>query len=145
MSLEQINQAFPSLIPGLLAYPEIGFVMVRSELHGPLVIGSKGICHLRDGRVEGSDPLAGFGPNAARHLCYEDSFSNCPDILVNSSYWAKTGEVAAFEELVGSHGGLGGPQSKGILIYPSNLEIGPEPIIGAGHLHRVIKQWVPAN
>lgn len=145
MSLEQINQAFPSLIPGLVAYPEIGFVMVRSELHGPLVIGSKGICHLQDGGVEGGNPLADFGPNAARHLCYEDSFSNCPDILVNSSYWAKTEEVAAFEELVGSHGGLGGPQSKAILIYPSTLEIGSEPIVGAGHLHRVIKQWVPAN
>ena len=145
ISLERINEAFPSLIPGLLAYPEIGFVMIRSEVHGPLVIGSKGIIHLQDGRIEGDNPLAGFGPHASMHLCYEDSFSNCPDILVNSNYWAKTEEVAAFEELVGSHGGLGGPQSKAILIYPTHLKTGPEPIVGAGQLHKIIKQWVPAN
>jgi len=145
MSLEAINRAFPGLIPGLLKYREIGFLMVRSEAHGPLIIGSKGIRHLRDGTLEGDDPLAGFGANAAKHLCFEDSFTNCPDILINSHYWAETDEVAAFEELVGSHGGLGGPQSKAILIYPSGLEIEAEPIVGAGSLHKVIKQWVPAN
>ena len=145
MSLEQINAAFPNLIPGLLNYPEIGFVMARSEAHGPLAIGAKGVYHLNDDSFEGENPLSNFGPNASLHLRREDSFLNAPDILVNSLYDPQTGEVAAFEELVGSHGGLGGEQSKAILVYPSDLEIGNEPIVGAGNLHKIIKKWVPGK
>ncbi len=143
MSLEQINEAFPNLIPGLLMYHEVGFVMVRSEQHGPLAIGPKGIYYLNEARSESENPLADFGPLAAQHLLREDSFTNAPDLLVNSFYDTQKDEVAAFEELVGSHGGLGGNQSKAILVYPSELDIGTEPIVGASHLHKVIKGWVP--
>lgn len=145
MTLEQINHAFPSLIPGLLEYPQVGFVMIRSEEHGPLVLGPKGVYYLEGDRHDGENPLAVYGPNAAMHLRREDSFFNAPDLLINSFYNPKTDEVAAFEELVGSHGGLGGNQSHGILIYPTSLNAGLEPIIGASHLHQVIKQWVPEN
>jgi len=144
-SLEQINEAFPNLIPGLLSYPEVGFVMLRSAQHGPLVISSRGIYYLSDDRFEGENPLANFGPNAALHLRREDDFTNAPDLLVNSFYDPQKDEVAAFEELVGSHGGMGGSQSKAILVYPSELETGTEPIVGAGHLHQVIKRWVPES
>ena len=53
MTLEQISQAYPNLIPGLLKYPEIGFVSLRSEKRGPLVIGAKGIYYLNEDRFEG--------------------------------------------------------------------------------------------
>jgi putative membrane protein len=143
MSLEQINQAFPGLIPGLFKYPQVGLVLVRSEEHGPLVLGSKGVYYLESDRFDGENPLTVYGPNAALHLKREDSFVNAPDLLINSFYNPETGEVAAFEELVGSHGGLGGSQSHAILIHPTNLMASSEPIIGASHLHQVIKQWVP--
>jgi hypothetical protein len=42
-----------------------------------------------------------------------DAYTHCPEIMLNSSWDAQTGEVAAFEELVGSHGGLGGEQRHG--------------------------------
>lgn len=143
LTLEQINQAFPNLIPGLTKYPEIGFVMASSEKHGPLAIGAKGIYYLDEDRFEGENPLAGFGANAALHLRRENGFSNAPDLLVNSFYDQEKDEVAAFEELVGSHGGLGGNQSKAILVYPRELTIGAETIVGASSLHRIIKSWVP--
>lgn len=145
LSLEEINRRYPHLISGLLRYPEIGFLMVRSAVQGPLVIGAKGIYHLWEGRVQGEDPLESYGRLAPRQLIYEDSFDNCPDLLVNSFYSQETDEVAAFEELVGSHGGLGGSQTKGILIYPADLPLSLEPIVGASSLHRAIKQWVPAE
>jgi putative membrane protein len=145
MSLEGISAAFPGLIPGLLGYTAIGFIMVRSEKQGPLAIGQKGIYYLSKGRVEGENPLEAFGPLAASRLLREDSFSNAPDILVNSFFDAKSGEVAAFEELVGSHGGMGGDQSRGILIHPSEFDSGSEPIMGAEKLHQIIKRWLPAN
>ena len=143
MTLEQISQAYPNLIPGLLKYKEIGFVSLRSEKRGPLVIGAKGIYYLNEDKFEGENPLANFGPNAALHIRREDSFSNAPDLLVNSFYDPLKDEAAAFEELVGSHGGLGGNQSKAILVYPAEFKIEVEPIVGAGSLHRIIKSWVP--
>lgn len=145
MSLEQINATFPNLIPGLLKHHAIGFVMVRSEQHGPLVIGSRGIYYLKDGRFEGENPIAIFGPSSSQHLSREDGFSNAPDLLVNSFYDLQRDEVAAFEELVGSHGGMGGSQSKAILVYPADLDAGTEPLVGASHLHQVIKRWVPED
>ena len=47
-----------------------------------------------------------------------DAFPHCPDLLVNSTYWAETDEVAAFEELVGSHGGMGGGQCFPFVLFP---------------------------
>lgn len=143
MTLEQINEAFPNVIPGLLKYPEVGFVMVLSQNHGAIAIGKKGIYYLNEDRFEGENPLADFGNNASLHLRRESEFSNAPDILVNSFYDPGKNEVAAFEELVGSHGGLGGDQSKAVLVYPSDLEIGEEPIVGSENLHKIIKSWVP--
>lgn len=145
MTLEDIEEKYPYLIAGLLEYPEIGFLLVRTAVQGPVIIGANGVYHLWDGRVEGKSPLAGYGEQALRQLIYEDGFSNCPDILVNSFYLQETDEVAAFEELVGSHGGLGGSQTKAILIYPADLHLGAEPISGASSLHKAIKQWVPAE
>ncbi len=78
----------------------------------------------RDGSVEGEDPLAPFGPHAARHLRREAEFPNVPDILVISSVDPVTGEVPAFEELVGNYGELGGWQCEPFLLYrPSSTSV----------------------
>jgi putative membrane protein len=139
MTYEQLNKAFPDLIPGLAKHEGIGFILVRSEKYGPLVIGAKGIYHLADNSVEGENPLADFGPHAAAHIRRTDGFKYAPDILVNSFYDPESDEVAAFEELVGSHGGLGGNQSKPFLMTPSEWDFGGTEIVGAETLHKVLK------
>jgi hypothetical protein len=115
--------------------------MVKSAEHGPVVIGSQGRNFIAEGRLEGEDPLAGFGPRAAEHLIREDSFSNCPDILVNSFYHADTNEVAAFEELIGCHGGLGGYQTQPFLLYPAGWPLEEEELIGATAVYHQLKSW----
>ena len=117
-------------------------MMVHSEAHGPVVIGSAGRYYLAEDRVEGENPLEGFGANATAHLRRTDSFPDAPDLLVNSFCNPETNEVAAFEELIGSHGGLGGWQTQPFLLYPAEWETGPETIVGAEALHRVLKGWV---
>jgi len=92
--------------------------------------------------VEGEDPLAPFGSNAAGHLRRTDAFPHCPDVMLNSTYWEETGEVAAFEELVGSHGGLGGTQSHPFVLRPADLPWPDEPVIGAEHVHRILRGWL---
>jgi len=142
VTFEQIEAVYPGLLDGMVEHEGIGFVMVRSEADGPVVIGARGKCYLADDRVEGQNPLAGFGANAAAHLRRTDSFPDAPDLLVNSFCNPGTSEVAAFEELIGSHGGLGGWQTQPFLLYPAELQIGPEEIVGAEALHQVLKGWV---
>lgn len=144
MSYEQINDAFPFLVPGLVSQEWIGFVMVRSHVHGPIAVGAKGTYYLRDERYEGENPLANFGPRAADHLRRTDGFRYVPDILVNSAYDPQRDEVAAFEELVGSHGGLGGTQCKPFVLFPAGWDLDQKEIVGAEKLHEWLKKRVPS-
>jgi hypothetical protein len=143
-TLEEIEAIYPGMVEGLASHEGIGFVMVHSEEHGPVVIGANGRNYLKEERVEGEDPLLGFGPRAAEHLIREDTFPNCPDILVNSFYKAETNEVAAFEELIGCHGGLGGYQTQPFVLHPVELPVPDEPLIGAATVHHIMKGWVAA-
>ena len=144
MSYEQISDAFPLLVPGLVSQEWIGFVMVRSHVHGPIAIGAKGTYYLRDERYEGENPLANFGLRAADHLKRTDGFRYVPDILVNSAYDPQRDEVAAFEELVGSHGGLGGTQCKPFVLFPAGWDLDQKEIVGAEKLHELLKKRVPS-
>ena len=142
VTLERLEVLHPRLLPALRDHPGIGFVLVRSERHGALAIGAGGVNYLDEGRVEGEDPLAPFGENAADHVRRTDGFDHCPDVVVNSTYWEETGEVAAFEELVGSHGGLGATQCFPFVLFPSDLPWPDEPVVGAERVHRVFRGWL---
>jgi hypothetical protein len=144
VTLERLERLHPRLLPALRAHPGIGFVVVRSERDGAVVLGRDGVHHVDRGRIEGSDPLAPFGPNAAAHVRRTDGFPHCPDVLVNSSYWADSDEVAAFEELVGSHGGMGGGQSFPFVLFPAELEWPDEDVVGAERVHRIFRGWLAA-
>jgi hypothetical protein len=63
-------------------------------------------------------------------------------VLVNSTYWEETGEVAAFEELVGSHGGLGATQSFPFVLFPSDLPWPEEQVVGPEWVHRIFRGWL---
>ena len=142
VSLERIEQLYPRLIPALRAHPGIGFVMVRSDRDGTVALGADGVRYLDSDRVEGEDPLAPFGPNAADHLRRTDGFPHCADLMLNSTYWQEFDEVAAFEELVGSHGGMGGPQSFPFVLHPAELEWPAEDVVGAERVHRIFRTWL---
>jgi hypothetical protein len=62
--------------------------------------------------------------------------------MVNSTYWEETGEVAAFEELVGSHGGMGGTQSHPFVLHPAGLHWPQDPVVGAERVHRIVAGWL---
>ena len=142
VTMERIDELYPSLMPTLLNHPGIGFALVRSERDGPLALGADGVHRLSDGTIAGEDPLAPFGPNAAHHVRRTDGFEHCPDIVVNSTYWAETDEVAAFEELVGSHGGMGGEQSFPFALAPAGWAMPAEPIVGAEEMHQLMRRWL---
>jgi uncharacterized membrane protein YvlD (DUF360 family) len=138
---EQIEREFPGLITTLATHPGVGFVMVDAE-GGPVAIGADGVHHLEGGAVEGVDPLKHFGKNAALHLARNNGFSNAPDIYVVSMYDPDSGEVAAFEELVGSHGGLGGTQTEPFAFVPAEWSAAPDEIVGARAMHLELVKWL---
>ncbi len=142
LTAEQITDAHPQLLDTLAGHPGIGFVMVRSRAHGAVVIGGAGYRRLDDDAVEGQDPLADFDATAAEHLRRHDRFPHCPDILVNSMYDPDADEVAPFEEFMGSHGGLGGPQTRPFVVVPSEWPEPSAPIVGVEAMHNALREWL---
>jgi hypothetical protein len=141
LTSEQIQKEYPELMVGLHTHPGIGFLLVKSEEFGNMVIGKNGIHYLDDGKVDGDDPLLPYGPNAARHLKREAGFTNCPDLLVNAVYDPQTQLMCGFENQVSHHGGLGGPQNHAFVLHPVSLSAGDEPIVTAEGLYRVLRGW----
>jgi hypothetical protein len=141
LTLEEIEELHPELIPALSSHPHVGFILVRSAADGAVVIGAGGRRKLSDGQVTGVDPLAGFSPNAARHLLRTDGFEHVADIMVNSFYDPVTEEGCAFEELISFHGGMGGYQTEPFLLYPVRLPLPAEPLVGAEAVHALLRGW----
>jgi uncharacterized membrane protein YvlD (DUF360 family) len=141
LTAEQIDELHPRLIPALRAHPHVGFVLVHSVHDGAVALGKDGSHVLATGVVEGADPLAPFGPNAARHLLRSDGFPHVADLMVNSFYDAETDQGCAFEELISFHGGMGGPQTRAFILAPGTLSDPPQPIVGAAAVHDLLWGW----
>ena len=141
LTMEEIEQRHPELLPALAGHPHVGFLLVRSEQHGPLAMNAGGVHYLDSGRIEGTDPLAPFSPNAPAHLRRTDGFPHVADIMVGSFYDPELEQGCAFEELISFHGGLGGPQTVPFVLHPTELPAPEEPIIGAAAVHQLLSAW----
>jgi uncharacterized membrane protein YvlD (DUF360 family) len=141
LTLEEMSERHPDLIPALRNHPHVGWLLVRSSEHGPVVLGSAGTRYLADGRVEGDDPLAPFSPTAPRHLLRTDGFAHVADIMIGSFYEAALETGCAFEELISFHGGLGGPQTRPFILHPAELELPYAELIGAAAVHETLLGW----
>jgi hypothetical protein len=64
------------------------------------------------------------------------------DLVVISQFDPLTEGVAAFEELVGSHGGLGGPQNRPFLLHPTEWKMDAGPLVGSPAVHGQIRKWM---
>ncbi|MFF8726418.1 phage holin family protein [Streptomyces sp. NPDC015171] len=145
MTKEEIDVRHPALLTTLANHPGIGFLLVRSAAHGGVVLGAHGAEIPLADLDDEPGPLARFGPGAADAVRRTHSFPHTADIMVNSAHDPADGEVLAFEEQIGSHGGLGGAQSRPFLLSPSELSApvadGAE-LTGAEDVHRVLRRWL---
>jgi hypothetical protein len=140
LARERIDGVYPGLVAGLAAHPGIGLV-IAAEQDGPVAVGRDGAHHLRDGRIEGVDPLIPYGRHAAADLLKHQDSAHVGDLVLISAVDPVTHEVAAFEELVGSHGGLGGWQTDAMLVHPSDWPV-TEDLIGPDSVHRQLVEWL---
>ncbi|WP_405793240.1 phage holin family protein [Streptomyces sp. NBC_01506] len=144
MTREQIDERHPALLRTLANHPGIGFLLVRSEANGSVVLGPAG-AEIPVAKLDDTGLLATMGPGAADAVRRTDTFPHVADIMVNSMYDPATGRVHAFEEQIGSHGGLGGEQSNAFLLSPLTLPApvpGDGELVGAERVHAVLKGWL---
>jgi uncharacterized membrane protein YvlD (DUF360 family) len=141
LTLEEIEERHPELLPALRAHPHVGWLLVRSSKHGAVALGANGTHYLAHGRVEGDDPLAHFSPHAPKHLLRTDGFQHVGDIMVGSFYDPELDEGCAFEELISFHGGIGGLQTRPFILHPEHLQVPEGPILGAASVHGILAGW----
>jgi uncharacterized membrane protein YvlD (DUF360 family) len=143
----QLEDRYPGMLAGLVSHPGVGLVTVMAD-DGPVTIGKSGSVDLRTGTVTGDDPLAGFERHAREDLLRIAEFPDAPDIYLNSFYDPNLDEVAAFEELVGCHGGLGGWQTFPMLVHPAGWSVDDDltdsagRIWGAENVYRQFVRWL---
>ena len=105
-------------------------------------MGKNGIHYLSEDRFEGEDPLAVYGDLAGRAFKRLDAIEHVGDLAVLSLYDPETEEIAAFEELIGAHGGLGGPQTRPFLLYPADWDLDLAPLVGAPMVYQQLRRWM---
>ena len=141
LTRDDLDRRYPQLISGLVAHDGVSFVVAGTD-EGPLVIGASGEHRLVDGHIVGDDPLAPFTADAPAFILRAATMPEAPDLYVNSLVDPSTGEVAAFEGLVGCHGGLGGWQDRAMMVYPADFPAPPGRIVGADAVHRQLVAWL---
>jgi uncharacterized membrane protein YvlD (DUF360 family) len=141
LTLEEIEERHPNLIPALREHPHVGWLLVRSAKDGPVALGNGGMRFLAEDRIEGEDPLAHFSRTAGRHLLRTDGFADVADVMVGSFYDPDLDEACAFEELISFHGGLGGLQTRPFILHPGSFSLPDERIVGAASVHALLRGW----
>src|SRR4029079_18694239 len=142
LTVEELEELHPGLVSSVAAHPGVAMLLVRSSTYGAVVFGPNGTRYLDEDRVEGEDPTTLFGPHTIMSLKREDAMEHAPDLLLLSQYDPNLGEVAAFEELIGSHGGLGGPQTEPFILHPVEWTLDEEVPLGAPAIYRNLRRWL---
>jgi uncharacterized membrane protein YvlD (DUF360 family) len=124
VSLSEINIAHPQLVDQLVVQAGIGFVIVYNDEGTPLALGREGARDLVTGIVTGVDPLLPYSQPDLRalQLWQVAKYPHAGDLIIVSAVYQDE-QVAAFEELVGSHGGLGGEQTSAFLLHPIDVAV----------------------
>ena len=123
----ELEHLHPGLLENLVAHPDIGLVVTYMENGLPWVIGKTGARNLEDNSITGdSDPLQPYGDANLRaaQIRRVAEFPHAGDLIVISTTYDQ-GQVAAFEEQIGSHGGIGGQQTDAFLCHPADMEVPP--------------------
>jgi hypothetical protein len=134
---DAIEARYPGLTDALAQHPGVGLLVVRSGTDGPVVIGPAGAARLDDA----ADRIARYGAHALDGVRRVDAMLNCGDLVLLSAFDPASGEVAAFEDQIGSHGGLGGWQTEAFVLHPTEWPLAG-PVVGAPALHRELRGWL---
>ncbi|MEA3441672.1 MAG: phage holin family protein [Chloroflexota bacterium] len=122
--LSELNQAYPGMVDALVGHEGVGIVVGYEDDDSPVVLGKNGKRNLHSCEVTGEDPLIMYGDADFRagQVQRVADFPHAGDLFVISTVYPD-GTVAAMEELIGNHGGLGGEQTDAFLLHPMELDV----------------------
>jgi len=121
LRLAEMTSLYPGLVEGLASHAGIGFVLARDDDGAALMIGRDGVRNLDTGELRGdADPLAPYWDRElwTRELAALLAHPHAGDLVVNGARLPGR-RVVVFEEQLGSHGGLGGPQNEPFILLPA--------------------------
>ncbi len=136
VKLSELNAAYLGIVAALVQHEGVGMVCGYDDDGVPVALGKDGTRNLHTGKVTGEDPLRPYAPedpHAHGHATLETrvwqvrrvmDFPHAGDLMVISTVYPD-GTVAALEELIGNHGGLGGEQTDAFLFHPPDLVVPP--------------------
>jgi len=124
ITLNELNAAYPGMVDALVQHEGIGFVVAYEDDGQPVAFGKTGARNLHTDAVVGDDPLAPYGDVELRSWQVRRiaDFRDAGDLILNSTIYPD-GTVAALEELIGNHGGLGGEQTDAFVFHPGDMQI----------------------
>jgi uncharacterized membrane protein YvlD (DUF360 family) len=124
ITLNELNMAYPGMVDKLVQHEGIGFVVAFDDDLHPVAFGKNGARNLHTGDIVEEDPLLPYGDVDLRawQLARMADFENAGDLILNSTLYPD-GSVAALEELIGNHGGLGGEQTDSYLLHPGDMVV----------------------
>ncbi len=130
--LSELNAVYPGMIDNLIAHEGIGLVFGYEDDNTVLAIGKNGTRNLHTGEILGTDPLIPYAPESGHGAASIEKrvwqtkrvmeFPSAGDLWVISCVY-EDGTVAALEELIGSHGGVGGEQTDAFIFHPPDMEV----------------------
>lgn len=134
ITLSELNAAYPGMVDALVQHEGIGLVCGYLDDGTPVALSKAGQRNLYTDEVTGEDPLKPYAPEdpkAFGHASIEKriwqvrrvmDFPHAGDLMVISSVYPD-GTVAALEELIGNHGGIGGEQTDAFIFHPPDFEV----------------------
>ena len=132
IKLSELEAAYPGMLDKLVQHEGIGMVLGYDDDMSVVVLGKGGRRNLESGEVVGEDPVAPYAPAEGVAAASIDKrvwqlkrvmdFPNAGDLWLISTIYPD-GTVAALEELIGNHGGVGGEQTDAFIFHPPDMAV----------------------
>ncbi len=125
-TLTELQAAYPGLVDAVVQHEGIGQVIATDDTGAPIAFSKGGARNLSTAEVSGDDPLRPYNDVELRvwQLRRMAEFPSSGELIVMGALYPD-GTVAALEELIGNHGGLGGEQTDSFLLHPADLQLPP--------------------
>lgn len=126
LTLGALNAMYPQMLDALIQHAGIGIVMAFTDEGEAIAFGKRGARNVFTNDVTGEDPLTAYGDAnlRAQQLKRLAEFPSNGDLTIISTFYPD-GTVAAMEELVGNHGGMGGAQTDAFIFHPPTFDVPP--------------------
>ena len=142
LDLSDLAVLYPTLLNRLIEHPGVGLVVGR-EGEETVMLGPKGTLtvHPDVDQLRGANPLEGLVdlPEQAERIHRLASFPHSGDLIILGAW--ENGAVITFEDQIGTHGGLGGPQERPFVLYPSEVEWPSGAINGPCDLYPIFARY----